>query len=67
MYVKPTKPITFPKDKSIYAVTGFCSFMNWMCSAFLNMLTDRDVVDGKNGIVIDTTVQDSPKIKVVYV
>lgn len=67
MQVKPAKPITFPKDKSIYAVEGFCSFMNWMCAAVLNMVTDKDVESGKNGIVIDMTVQDSPKIKVVYV
>ena len=62
MQVKPTKPITFPKDKSIYAVEGFCSFMNWLCAAFFNLEGDKE-----HGVEIDWTVQDKPKIVVKYV
>ena len=51
MQVKPTKPITFPKDKSIYAVEGFCSFMNWLCAAFFNLEGDKE-----HGVEIDWTV-----------
>ena len=49
MYAKPSNPISFDKDKSIYAVDDFCAFMNWMCTAFFNM-TDSEAQNGKNGV-----------------
>ena len=67
MNAKPTNPISFEKDKSIYAVDDFCMFMNWMCASVYNMLTDMDAKTGKYGLKVDLTVQDSPKLKVVYV
>lgn len=66
MYAKPSNPISFDKDKSIYAVDDFCAFMNWMCTAFFNM-TDSEAQNGKNGVKVDMTVQDHPRLKAVYV
>ena len=67
MYGKPTKPITFEKEESIYAVDDFCVFMNWMCAAVYNALASADAASGKYGVKVDLTVPDSPKLKAVYV
>lgn len=67
MHVKPSKVPTFTTDESIYAVEGFCAYMNWMCTAFKNMLDDPAVRNGDNGLMVDLTVQDHPVMKVVYV
>jgi len=67
MYTKPSASIKFEKGKSIYSIAGFSAYMNWMCSAVFNMLSDADAKTGKNGLKIDLTVPDKPKFKVVYV
>lgn len=45
----------------------FRKYFNWMAATLLNAMTSPDVKAGKHGIKIDMTIQDNPKIKVVYV
>ncbi len=46
---------------------GFRQFFNWMAAAFFNMLDDAEMRNGKYGLKVDLTVQDKPRLKVVYV
>jgi hypothetical protein len=45
----------------------FRKYFNWMAAALLNMLTDSDAQLGRNGFKVDLSIQDHPKIKIVYV
>ncbi len=40
---------------------------NWMLATLFNMLTDENAKTGKSGLKINMTVQDHPRIQVVYV
>ena len=40
---------------------------NWMLATLFNMLTDDAAKSGGHGLKIDTTVQDHPRVEVVYV
>ena len=67
MKMMPAQVPEFEKDKSIYAVDGFCEYMNWACAAFHHMMSSPESKAGTLGLKVDLTVQDAPKLKVVYV
>lgn len=45
----------------------FRKHYNWMLATLFNMLTDASAKTGGHGLKIDMTVQDHPRIDVVYV
>ena len=45
----------------------FRKHFNWMLATLFNMLTDDAAKSGGHGLKIDMTVQDHPRVEVVYV
>lgn len=69
MQTKPTGPVELQEGTLACSKANpeFRAFFNWMAAAFYNMLSGTDAKNGKYGLKIDLTIQDNPKIKVVYV
>ncbi len=66
MHAIPDKPAELEKGKLIYSCKGFTGYFNWMSAAVYKMLTDTDAKNGKYGLMVDLSVQDHPRLKVVY-
>ena len=63
MYAKPSRPVTLTKGKTLDAHDGFVDCWNWLASLVFNMVSNTDK---KSNLEFDLSVQDNPKIKVVY-
>lgn len=69
MVAKPSEAIKL-KERTLACSSAnpeFRRFFNWMAAAFYNMVASPDAQAGKNGVKVDLTVQDHPKLKAVYV
>ena len=69
MQTKPTSAVELQEGTLACSKSNpdFRTFFNWMAAAVFNMLTGADAKNGKYGLKVDLTIQDHPKLKVVYV
>ena len=69
MQTMPTAPTELQEDTLACSSANpdFRKHYNWMLATMFNMLTDANAKAGANGLKIDMTVQDHPKLEVVYV
>ena len=62
MYMRPGAVPKLEKGKLIDTVNGFVAYWNWMATFVHNLSKAKG-----EGIEIDLTVPDKPKLKAVYV
>ena len=69
MQTMPTAPTELKEDTLACSSQNptFRKDYNWMLATLFNMLTDENAKTGKRGLKIDMSVQDHPRIQVVYV
>ena len=68
MQVKPTSAVELQEGTLACSSANpdFRTCFNWMAAVLFNMLTSTDAANGTNGLKVDLTIQDNPKITVVY-
>ena len=62
MYTKPASVPVLEKGKALSSVDGVVDFWNWAATFVFNLTQAKG-----EGIEIDMTVQDAPKLRAVYV
>jgi len=69
MQTMPSAPTELQEDTLACSSANpdFRRNFNWMLATLFNMLTDDAAKSGSHGLKIDMTVQDHPRLEVVYV